>query len=159
MNYRKFLESKLGSFIGKVRFVRVLIMKLYIRQQKKIKFAIVPEQAFKGLKLSKFQPDKHAESILYFEGIEWNNGKFERKDFELSFAEKGRIRTNFGDFVIIGDKESEFDPESVKNIDLDFGDCSKFFEHEYRKNYLKELHEKLLTGEVSLEEYIKEYTK
>ena len=33
MNYRKFLESKLGSFIGKARFVRVLIMKLYIRQQ------------------------------------------------------------------------------------------------------------------------------
>ena len=77
----------------------------------------------------------------------------------MSFAEKGRIRTNFGDFVIIGDKESEFDPESVKNIDLDFGDGSKFFAHEYRKNYLKELHEKLITGEVSLEEYIKEYKK
>ena len=49
--------------------------------------------------------------------------------------------------------------EVVNNIGLDFGDGSKFFEYEHRKNYLKELHEKLLVGEVSLEEYIREYKK
>lgn len=43
MDYKKFIESKLGSFIGKSKFVRVLIMKLYIRQQNKRKIALVPE--------------------------------------------------------------------------------------------------------------------
>lgn len=43
MDYKKFIESKLGSLIGKSKFVRVLIMKLYIRQQNKRKIALVPE--------------------------------------------------------------------------------------------------------------------
>ena len=43
MDYKKFLESKIGSFLGKSKIVRVLIMKLYIKQQKKKKVALVPE--------------------------------------------------------------------------------------------------------------------
>ena len=43
MDYKKFLESKLGSFLGKSKIVRVLIIKLYIKQQNKKKVALVPE--------------------------------------------------------------------------------------------------------------------
>ena len=43
MDYKKFLESKIGSFLGKSRIVRVLIMQLYIKQQNKKKVALVPE--------------------------------------------------------------------------------------------------------------------
>ena len=43
MDYKKFLESKLGSFLGKSRIVRALIIKLYIKQQNKKKIALVPE--------------------------------------------------------------------------------------------------------------------
>lgn len=43
MDYKKFLESKIGSFLGKSKIVRVLIMKLYIKQQNKKKVALVPE--------------------------------------------------------------------------------------------------------------------
>lgn len=43
MDYIKFLESKIGSFLGKSRIVRVLLMKLYIKQQNKKKVALVPE--------------------------------------------------------------------------------------------------------------------
>lgn len=32
MNYIKFLESKLGQFLGKLKLIRICIMKLYIRQ-------------------------------------------------------------------------------------------------------------------------------
>lgn len=43
MDYKKFLESKLGSFLGKTKWIRVLIIKLYIRQQDKRRVALVPE--------------------------------------------------------------------------------------------------------------------
>ena len=43
MDYIKFLESKIGSFLGKSRIVRVLLMKLYIKQHNKKKIALVPE--------------------------------------------------------------------------------------------------------------------
>ena len=42
MDYIRFLESKLGSFLGKSRIVRVLIMQLYIKQQNKKKVALGP---------------------------------------------------------------------------------------------------------------------
>jgi len=35
MNYIKFLESKLGQFLGKSKLIRICIMKLYIMQLKK----------------------------------------------------------------------------------------------------------------------------
>ena len=44
MDYKKFLESKLGSFLGKAKWIRVLIIKLYIRQRNKRKVALVPER-------------------------------------------------------------------------------------------------------------------
>jgi len=43
MDCKKFLESKLGSFLGKSKWIRVLIVKLYINQQSKKRVALVPE--------------------------------------------------------------------------------------------------------------------
>lgn len=155
MNYRKFLESKLGSFIGKARFVRVLIMKLYIRQQKKIKIAIIPGEYYKGFNLSKFQPDKHKRSIDYYEGdkfignseglpespenptfemipgslkaagefpsaeeLQDQTSKIER--FNSILEEKGRIKTEFGDIVLVGAKHRK-----IKGTKLYIGVISK----------------------------------
>ena len=43
MDYKKFLESKICSFLWKSKWIRVLIVKLYIKQQNKKKVALVPE--------------------------------------------------------------------------------------------------------------------
>lgn len=43
MDYKKFLESRLGSFLGKFKMIRVLIVKLYVKQQNNKKIALVPE--------------------------------------------------------------------------------------------------------------------
>lgn len=47
MNYKRFLESNIGSFVGRSKLVRNIIWKLFIRQQSKIKMAIVPEHILK----------------------------------------------------------------------------------------------------------------
>lgn len=53
-------------------------------------------------------------------------------------------------------KNQKFDPKDVVNIDLDFGDGSKFRENKERQDRLKELSEKLQKGEIKLEEFLKE---
>lgn len=44
MNYIKFLESKLGQFLGKSKLIRIYIAKLYIRQLEKRKIAYYPSE-------------------------------------------------------------------------------------------------------------------
>ena len=73
MNYKKFLESKKGSFLGKAKWIRVLIMKLYIKQQNKKAVALVPEglmmqygekEIVKMLKSHKSDSDLHVGSSV-----------------------------------------------------------------------------------------------
>jgi len=44
MDCKKFLESKIGSFLGKSRFFRLLVLKLYMIQQKRIGVIFIPEE-------------------------------------------------------------------------------------------------------------------
>lgn len=107
---------------------------------------------FKGFRLSKFQQDKQVESIIYSEGLEWKNNELQM------IEEKGRISTEFGDFVIVGEKSNPFDPEQIKNLDIDFGDDMKFIQYQEKQKRLNDLCEKLVNGEISLKQYIEEYT-